>query len=105
MSPAAGPPFTLCVHHSDEGGHGGDGGGGAGSAGPEQSPSEVKRGLPSQMFRNGSAPEGRRSTERTGEGWSKVYGLFWICLLLWQTNYLLYSISQPKLLNKIKKEK
>lgn len=63
--------FSLCMcvyaYHPDKGGDGGDSGGGAGAAGSERSPSEVKGGLPHQVFGAGPAQEGGSSTERTGE--------------------------------------
>ena len=57
----------VCAHDPDEGGDGGDRGGGAGAAGSERPPSEVKGGLPRQVFGAGPAQEGGSSTERTGE--------------------------------------
>lgn len=62
--------LCVCVCHLDKGGGGGDSGGCTGTAGSERSPSEVKGGLPCQVFGAGPTEEGRSSTERTGESWS-----------------------------------
>lgn len=57
----------MCVCPQDQGGDGGDGGGRTGTASSERSPSEVKGGLPCQVFGAGSTEEGRSSTEGAGE--------------------------------------
>lgn len=59
--------MCVCVCHPDKGGDGGDSGGSAGTAGSERSPSEVKGGLPRQVFGAGPAQEGGCSAERTRE--------------------------------------
>lgn len=58
----------VCVFNPDEGGDGGYSRGSAGAAGAEWSPSEVKGGLPRQVFGAGAAEEGGGPAERTGEG-------------------------------------